>query len=273
MNMKKYILFFVFTIYWVMCSPSLALAQNVKSDNAEVLVLAHKQKGDSLYTAKKYDEAKNEYVKAMNIADENSLGVSAELYYNLGSSYYRLDSVAKSILFFERAYLLEPSNKDVEHNLVIARAKAKDKILLVPEIFLVRWFNALASNFSYDQSALIAIVSFVLMLIAFAIYLISNKDKLRRAFLVSVFVLLFVAVLFNLFAYQRYKEVETKDRAIIMAPSITVRSTPDNSGNSLFILHEGTKVALTGQELSGWCEIKLSDGKIGWLPVQALEII
>lgn len=273
MNMKKYILFFVFTISGLMCNSLLALAQEARADNVEVIVLSHKQKGDSLYTAKKYAEAKNEYVEAMNIARENSLGVSAEIYYNLGNAYYRLDSVAKSILFYERAYLLQPSNKDVEHNLVISRAKAKDKILLVPEIFLVRWFNALASNFSYDQSAVIAIVSFILMLIAFAIYLISNKDKLRRAFLASVFALLFVTVLFNLFAYQRYKEVETKDKAIIMAPSITVRSTPDDSGNSLFILHEGTKVALTGQELSGWCEIKLSDGKIGWLPVKAIEII
>lgn len=30
--------------------------------------------------------------------------------------------------------------------------------------------------------------------------------------------------------------------AIVMSPTVTVKSTPDESGTELFVLHEGTKV-------------------------------
>lgn len=49
-------------------------------------------------------------------------------------------------------------------------------------------------------------------------------------------------------------------------PSVTVRSTPSDSGTSLFILHEGHKVDVKDNSMKDWKEIRLEDGKVGWIP-------
>jgi SH3-like domain-containing protein len=63
-----------------------------------------------------------------------------------------------------------------------------------------------------------------------------------------------------------------KDTALIMKPVSTVRSSPDNSGNTLFILHEGTKVKIL-EKLGEWTRIELADGRQGWLISIDVEVI
>ena len=60
--------------------------------------------------------------------------------------------------------------------------------------------------------------------------------------------------------------------AIIFAPTVTVKSSPDESGNDLFILHEGSKVEVR-DEVGDWWEIIMGDGNVGWIPKTALQKI
>ena len=64
-----------------------------------------------------------------------------------------------------------------------------------------------------------------------------------------------------------------RESAIIMEPSVTVRSTPSTSGTELFILHEGKKVTIKDDSMKDWKEIEIEDGNIGWLPASAIEQI
>ena len=45
------------------------------------------------------------------------------------------------------------------------------------------------------------------------------------------------------------------------------------SGTSLFILHEGRKVSVKDNSMKEWKEIRLEDGKVGWVPASAIEVI
>ena len=58
-----------------------------------------------------------------------------------------------------------------------------------------------------------------------------------------------------------------------MNPSVTVRSTPSESGTSLFILQEGRKVNVKDNSMKDWKEIRLEDGIVGWLTASAIEVI
>ena len=60
--------------------------------------------------------------------------------------------------------------------------------------------------------------------------------------------------------------------AIVMSPTVTIKSSPQETGTDLFILHEGTKVYIVGK-LDNWFEIRLSDGKQGWLQKPSIEPI
>ena len=194
-----------------------------------------KAEGDSAYI-------RNDYASAIQIY-ENLLkkGEAAEVYYNLGNSYYKADDIARAILNYERALLLEPGNADIRANLEIARSKTIDKVIPVPEVFFVSWTKSLINCLSVDAWAKLGIVFLVLVILS------------------------------NVFAAQQKGELMERNEAIVLAPSVTVRSTPSESGTSLFILHEGRKVEIKDNSMREWKEIRLEDGKVGWVPASAIE--
>ena len=59
-------------------------------------------------------------------------------------------------------------------------------------------------------------------------------------------------------------------RAVIMRSTLNVKSSPDLSGNDLFVIHEGMVVTVVDETL-GWKRIELPDGNVGWVPGASLE--
>lgn len=82
-----------------------------------------------------------------------------------------------------------------------------------------------------------------------------------------------ICIFSNIFASKQKAELLNRDSAIIMAPSVTVKSTPNQSGTDLFILHEGRKVMIKDNTMKEWKEIRLEDGNVGWVPTNVIEII
>ena len=60
--------------------------------------------------------------------------------------------------------------------------------------------------------------------------------------------------------------------AIVMSTAAPVKSSPDPQSKDIFVLHEGTKVAV-GDSLGDWREIRIADGNKGWVQVSAIEMI
>jgi SH3-like domain-containing protein len=52
-----------------------------------------------------------------------------------------------------------------------------------------------------------------------------------------------------------------------------VKSTPAANGTDLFILHEGTKVTIVDDSMREWKEVRVSDGKQGWIKTKQIEVI
>jgi SH3-like domain-containing protein len=85
--------------------------------------------------------------------------------------------------------------------------------------------------------------------------------------------LLLITSLFSIaFSFRNKSLIHDSRKAIIFNPLVNGKSSPDNSGTDLFILHEGTKVTVE-DEVGEWFEIRLSDGNKGWIPSNSLEII
>ena len=85
--------------------------------------------------------------------------------------------------------------------------------------------------------------------------------------------LLVVFVFSNFFAWQQRQQLLYRQGAIVIAPSVAVKSTPAQNGTDLFILHEGTKVVITDSSMKNWREVRLADGKKGWLESKKIEMI
>lgn len=226
-----------------------------------------KAEGDSAYM-------KNDYASAIQIYESLlKKGEAAEIYYNLGNSYYKADDIAKAILNYERALLLQPGNADIRANLEIARSKTIDKVVPSPEIFFIVWTESLINSLSIDAWAKLGIVSFILLLVSLCLFFFSKQAVWKKTGFTGGIVFLAFVILSNVFAYQQENELTNRDEAIVLSPSVTVRSTPSESGTSLFILHEGHKVGIKDDSMRAWKEIRLEDGKVGWLPSSAIEMI
>ena len=72
--------------------------------------------------------------------------------------------------------------------------------------------------------------------------------------------------------FQVYGESLSDKPAIIFAESIEVKSEPSMGSEGAFILHEGTKVQIIGED-DDWVRIQVIDGKDGWIPVTDLKVL
>ena len=85
----------------------------------------------------------------------------------------------------------------------------------------------------------------------------------KTGFLTGLVSLFLFAIVFAS-SLSRYRELIHPDTGIIISPSVTVRSSPSESGTELFVLHEGTKIEVN-EKVSGWQNIKVIDGREGWI--------
>ena len=228
---------------------------------------ATKAEGDSAYVNSNYQEAIKIYESLLK------QGESAELYYNLGNAYYRTENITRAVLNYERALLLSPGDGDIRFNLQIARSKTIDKIVPESEMFFVTWYRSLVNMMSVDGWGRLALVSLALVIVLFLVYLFSARVWLQKVGFFGGGALLVVFVLSNFFAWQQRHQLLYRQGAIVVAPSVTVKSTPAQNGTDLFILHEGTKVVITDGSMKNWREIRLADGKKGWIESKKIELI
>ena len=228
---------------------------------------ATKAEGDSAYVNSNYQEAIKIYESLLK------QGESAELYYNLGNAYYRTENITRAVLNYERALLLSPGDGDIRFNLQIARSKTIDKIVPESEMFFVTWYRSLVNIMSVDGWGRLALVSLALVIVLFLVYLFSARVWLQKVGFFGGGALLVVFVLSNFFAWQQRHQLLYRQGAIVVAPSVTVKSTPAQNGTDLFILHEGTKVVITDGSMKNWREIRLADGKKGWIESKKIELI
>lgn len=224
-------------------------------------------KGVELYTASDYEGALREW---LDIYDTGYR--SAELAYNIGNVYFKLNDVPGSILFYERARLLKPGDNNINYNLQIARTLVVDKFEEIPELFFVRWFDFLSLMLHTNTWAVISIITFIAFLILLSVYIYSSRYKLKVISFWTAVLLLFISASSLAFTLRNRNLVYDSREAVIFSPSVNGKSSPDASGTDLFVLHEGTKVSIE-DKVGEWYEVKLSDGNKGWIPLSSLTII
>lgn len=226
-----------------------------------------------------WDRANTAYVNgkygdAIEIYDSilNAGYTSQKLYYNIGNAYFKQGEIANSILNYNRALLLDPSDVDARYNLRIANSYIKDNIEAVPEFFLFKWIKAWRSTLSSDAWAVSSLVFLTITLSLVLVYLLSSRLRLRKAGFYLAIITLIITVFSVVFATAEKQKQLKSEEAIIMISAAPVKSSPDNSSTDIFILHEGTKVKVVSS-LGEWREITIADGNKGWILESSIEAI
>lgn len=229
---------------------------------------------DSLYNRANDLYQEGDYEKALNLYREVlDAGVeSPDLYYNMGNAAYRSNSIGYSMLYYEKALKMEPTHEDARHNLEFVSRYRVDAFDPVPEFFLKTWIRVMVQSMSERTWSVLALALFVVLMISILVYLFSHRLVLKKSgFFTALFGLLFF-IISLLAARASHRDIIKPESGIIISPSVVVRSSPSEAGTELFILHEGTRVQLN-EEVSEWQNIRVIDGREGWIAASELGSI
>ena len=226
-----------------------------------------KANADAAYRSGHYQKAITHYNAALK------QGQSAETYYNMGNAYYRMGNYPQAMIAYQRAARLSPANSDIQHNIEITANKTIDRLPVSSDIFFVGWYKAFVSSLSIDNWAVISIVAFALALIFFLLYLFVETISIRRISFYSSVVLTLTFLFSILFAWHQHKMLLAKDKGVVTAEMVTVKTSPTHKSSDAFAIHEGTSVKIKDADIKGWFQIELSDGRQGWLSSSSVEVI
>jgi tetratricopeptide (TPR) repeat protein len=215
--------------------------------------------GNNHYAKGAYNLAIKDYDQVIDSGYE-----AAELYFNIGNAWYKLNNITYAILNYERAKLLDPFDKDIRHNLALANAHVVDKIDIIPEFFLKRWIRYFTNLTTSNIWAICSVTAFILFLFFMAVFLFSSAPGLKKASFWLAVIVIIISLSSFYFSFRRMQILTLENRAVILAPTLTVKSSPDEEGKNLFILHEGTIVNVE-DSINNWNRIKISDGNSGWV--------
>lgn len=232
------------------------------------------QKLDSLFNAANKNYQQENYVEALDGYQqiENDEFESAELYYNMANSYYKMNQVAPAIYYYEKALMLSPNNKDIMFNLEFANQMILDNIEPLPKSIGQKLMDTVVLRLTYEEWAKTAVIFAFVFAFLFLLYHFSYSTSKKRVYFVTsiITVLLVTTTLF--FAYRNFHYVQNNIQAIIFSDQVDVKNAPTKSSELYFELHEGTKVYIL-ETLDDWKKIKIADGKIGWIESSHLKEI
>lgn len=221
--------------------------------------------GKEAYKNGKYQQAINSW---MQILDKGE--ASAELYFNIGNAQYKLNHIGPSIYYYEKALMLSPNDSDIKTNLAFAENARIDAIEPLPQSVFSKWYNGISGIFTFNVWAIWAVVFSIVFVIFFLFYYFSYKVKTKRFLFLFSSIALFLIVVTVTMAFLTYNDYVNDKAAIIFSSQIEVKSEPSMGSASAFVLHEGTKVQITGQD-GNWFRISLADGKDGWVPASDIK--
>ena len=228
---------------------------------------------NALTTGAQEAYAKGDYAKALALYDSvYAHESSAGLLFNIGNCHMKLGDVPHALLYFERASRLQPGAEDIQANLDYARSQVVDRVNELPGFTLGSLWDKLRGGNDVDQWARRSLWACLLLFALASGFLFVRQGMWRRVLLgIAAACLLLTGLSVALAAY-RVSEITDRSQAIIMLPKVDVRGEPRSEATTVFVLHEGTKVSVL-QEESGWYEVKLGSGSVGWAPPGALVII
>jgi tetratricopeptide (TPR) repeat protein len=222
-------------------------------------------KGNYLYQKLRYEQAISEYESVLAAKQH-----SAELYFNLGNCYYKLNKVAPAIYNYEKALVLNPDDTEIANNLKFAQKMQIDEIKVIPTVGFSKMVHDFASIFHYNTWAWISVGFSTLFLLCFMGYYFSKLTMTKRIFFFGMFGLLLLLLVSVSAAISEKNDFDNEKPAIVFAEMVLIKSEPQKASNTVFTIHEGTKVFIK-ETLENWRKIQLTDGTEGWIEKTAIK--
>lgn len=226
-----------------------------KDQNIPALI----EKGNHFFKEKKYDQALNCYREI-----EKRGYSSPDLYYNIGTAYYKVDSLGMASLYLHRAQKLSPFDEDISFNLQLVNTQTIDKLESFPVFFLLRWWNSFLSVFHPDNWARISIVLLLAACTFLVLFWFTSAPEKRSLFLILFITLAGFFLLSFFVAYGAYNKNSSQQNFVVISNSAEIYSAPSTGSTRLFIIHEGAAGEIVEVQ-DDFTQVRFPNGTKGWI--------
>lgn len=214
-----------------------------------------------------------EFEEALALYDSVATEFSSfELWYNAGNAAYRTGELGRSVLYYERARRIKPTDDDLQVNLAIVNERVVDRIAELPGLGVENLWTVLTASSRLSMWSWLAVLFQLLGFALLSGWLLASKAAFKRSFFIGGVVALFMGFTAYGMASATLNRIQANTEGVILSPLVEVKNGPSLSENNAFVLHEGTKVKIR-QERGDWLEIKLANGSVGWVLAESLETI
>jgi len=214
------------------------------------------------YDGNDFATAAEKYGQLLDMGHE-----SGEVLYNLGNCHFRMGELGRALVCYERAKRFMPRNRNLLDNIALAESRAADNIV-APKFMtvlkrLLFWHYRLNAR---EISMLILAVN-AMFWVSLCVFAVAKKRFVKAA---AVVLGLLLVLLGGSYAFRQLGHLGM-GTAVVTAPEAEVRTGPGDYAVT-FSLHDGARLKLV-EAREGWYEIRLADGKRGWIERSTVERI
>jgi tetratricopeptide (TPR) repeat protein len=197
---------------------------------------------------------------------------NARLLYNIGNTYFLLGDLGRAVLYLRRAELLDPADRNLQHNLRFVRSQRPDR--LAPD-----QLSAAARTVLFWHYQLPRPLKLYLFTAAFAAgcllgawVLLGGAGRRRGRWWYAALGGAALLLLGSLLAGGA--GARSRRDGVVLAGEVVARKGDGTAYQSSFVdpLHAGTEFRLL-EVRAGWYRIRLSDGRTAWIPAEAAELV
>lgn len=218
---------------------------------------------NALYEKREYTLALDEYRKIPDMGVD-----SAHLYYNMANGYFKQGKLGYAILYYEKAKRIMPQDSDLKQNLDYARSLVSGPSYQVPQKkFVISLIKAPFKEFNLNTLTVFMLVSYLLLFL-FQAFSVVNPIMAKKVRILHVIAVVIFLMSLGAFAIRYYDE-EFLKRGVVVVKNAECRYEPIDKSTVFYKLQEADDVLIL-KTRDGWTQIKRGDGKVGWVPADAV---
>jgi tetratricopeptide (TPR) repeat protein len=233
--------------------------------SGEVGVLSEEalfDQANKAYVGNDFATAAEKYKQLLGMGHE-----SGEVLYNLGNCHFRMGELGKALVCYERAKRFMPRNRNLLDNIGLAESRAADRIVAPKFLSVLQKLLFWHYRLSARETSIVILAVNAAFWASLCVFALAKKRFVKAAVVVLG---LMLVLLGGSYAFRELRRLGMGS-AVVTAPEAEVRTGPGDYAVT-FSLHDGARLKLV-EAREGWYEIRLADGKRGWIERSKVERI
>jgi len=221
-------------------------------------------RANTFYAERDYSKALEAYRSILGTGLENGA-----LYYNIGNCYFKTGRLGYAVLYYDKARKLVPQDSDLASNLSYAKGQLGDPNIEPPSLNIVsRMIKRPYNGLNLNALSILTLAVYIFV-IAISCLLIARPFLWKKLGAFYIIAMIFFSTNLSAFAIRYYDE-EMLRRGVVVQKSVEAKYEPIDKSTTYYNLQEGGDVFILATR-DGWRQVRRTDGRIAWVPKDAVE--